>query len=62
MERYECHNCHERFDRPHMAKGDRYEFWGAYEYMYYDVCPVCGSEDFEEIKELNDYEEDSECE
>lgn len=53
---YRCCECGEEFDTPATSRECIGEFWGAPAYMDFDVCPRCGSDEFEEVFETEDEE------
>ena len=59
---YRCCNCDEVFDEDEFETSHECvgEFWGSPAYQDYDVCPYCGSYDFEEYEEEEEDEEEEE--
>lgn len=53
---YRCCECGEEFDTPDTSRECIGEFWGTPAYMDFDVCPRCGSDEFEEVFETEDEE------
>lgn len=56
---YVCNCCGRKFeeDEVRTVSENVGEFWGAPAYMDYDVCPQCGSDDFDEVAEDEDSED-----
>lgn len=48
-----CVNCGNSFEEDEIRTRSEYvsEFWGAPAYADVEVCPVCGSEDLEELED-----------
>lgn len=47
---FKCNDCKEMFDTPEIRSENMGEFWGTPAYEQYGVCPICGSDDFDEMK------------
>lgn len=60
---WKCYCCEETFSEPDVRheREDRGEFWGmpAFEDMYYEVCPFCGSDDVDAVNEEEEEENES---
>ena len=61
---YKCNDCHETFDEPDEQVWNAADYYGVErnghdQMLYIDVCPLCGSEDIEEIDDEEDEEEDN---
>ena len=54
--RYKCYECKTLFDEPRAVEESRGEFWGmpCSETMYY--CPHCGSEEWDEVATVEEWE------
>lgn len=61
---YQCQDCKARFSEPDFLEEgyESYEFWGqrGRHMTYLEVCPSCGSENIEEIRESEPEPEDDE--
>lgn len=51
MRKYKCCDCGKEFDEPGSYEECMGEFWGSPAYQTFYVCPVCGSDDYEENEE-----------
>lgn len=49
---YKCIDCQAEFEEPDMIRECIGEYQGQPAYEYRAICPLCGSYDFEELKEL----------
>lgn len=47
---FKCNDCKEMFDTPEIRSENMGEFWGTPAYERHGVCPICGSDDFDEMK------------
>lgn len=48
---YKCHGCGELFDAPKVRYGEASEYWGASYRVSFNACPVCGWDEYEEVKD-----------
>lgn len=46
---FKCNECENEFCYPEVYRECRGEFWGMPAYEEVGRCPVCGSDDFEEV-------------
>lgn len=54
---YRCYKCKEEFDEPdYRESNESFEFWGSVGRQTFvtEICPSCGSEDFDEIADEED--------
>lgn len=49
MSNYKCNECDAVFDEPDTYRECVGEFWGTPAYEEFDICPVCKSDDIEEV-------------
>lgn len=49
MTNYKCNDCGAEFDEPDSYRECMGECWGQPAYETFYICPVCKSEDFEEV-------------
>ncbi len=54
MSKYKCNECEAEFNEPDSYSECMGEFWGMPAYEYFDCCPVCKSDDIEELKYIDD--------
>lgn len=55
---YKCYDCESVFTHPKEVRENMGECWGSPAYEFFTVCPVCGSEDFDEVDEWEDDEDE----
>ena len=48
---FRCNNCEHNFYEPDTYKECMGEFWGMPAYEEFACCPLCKSDDFEEVNE-----------
>ena len=53
---FRCNDCGHEFEIPDTEREYRGEFWGVPAFENVAVCPMCRSDDFEEINESEDEE------
>ena len=53
MSKYKCNDCEAEFNEPDTYTEYMGEFWGVPAYEEFGCCPVCKSDDYEEV---SDYE------
>lgn len=51
MNKNKCNQCGTEFEYPATYEECVGEFWGSPAYQTFYVCPVCGSDDYEEIED-----------
>lgn len=48
---YRCRDCYNEFEEPKLTRDPVGEYHGQTAYEDWYVCPHCGSDDYEEIRE-----------
>jgi hypothetical protein len=46
---YKCNDCENTFNEPDSYRECIGEFWGFPAYEEFGSCPICGSDDYEEV-------------
>ena len=55
---FKCNDCNSTFHHPKTVRESMGEHFGFPSYEFFDVCPVCGSEDWDELNDWDDEDED----
>lgn len=61
MSKYKCYECGAEFDEPATYRECMGEFWGTPAYEEFDCCPVCKSDDIEEVTNSEDMGAENAC-
>ena len=56
---YKCNHCGEEFEVPRTERQLMGEYFGDKAYENYEVCPECGSDEWDEKKNKGDLEDES---
>ena len=61
MSKYKCNDCEAEFDEPDSYRECVGEFWGTPAYDDFPCCPVCKSDEIEEVDDFESMGTENAC-